>query len=224
MVPLETDKFSHPLGRFGAVPLTRAALDEVLQSYRRPNDKVSEWLREGALQHLRRGLYLAGPGLRKASACLPLVANHLYGPSTVSLDFALAWHGLIPEGVAEITSVTPKDSRSYANSLGRFTYKHLPLAYYTIGQSLGENTEGLGFVIASPTKALCDRLVLSRELPLFSRMAMRQWLLEDLRIDPDCLATLSLAEIGLCMEKGFKQRQLGTLRAVIKSMEPEDSA
>jgi hypothetical protein len=38
------------------------------------------------------------------------------------------------------------------------------------------------------------------------------------------LATLSLAEIGLCMEKGFKQRQLGTLRAVIKSMQPEEGA
>jgi hypothetical protein len=35
--------------------------------------------------------------------CRPLVANHLYGPSCVSLDFALAGHGLIPEGVADVT-------------------------------------------------------------------------------------------------------------------------
>ena len=45
---------SHPLQEFGAVPLARETLDEVLSGYRRPNDKVSEWLREGALQPLRR--------------------------------------------------------------------------------------------------------------------------------------------------------------------------
>jgi len=221
MMTPETDKFRHPLCRFRAVPLTREALDEVLQRYRRPNDKVSEWLREGALQPLRRGLYLPGPGLRSAPACLPLVANHLYGPSYVSLDFALAWHGLIPEGVAEITSVTPRDSRRFDNALGRFSYRHLPLPFYATGQSLGEDSEGLGFLIASPTKALCDRLVLSRELPPLSRTAMRQWLLEDLRFDPDSLAELSLVEIERCMAKGFKKRQLGILRAVIQSLQQE---
>lgn len=48
MVTLKTDKLLHPLRRFGAVPLGREALDEVLRPYRRPNDKVSEWVREEA--------------------------------------------------------------------------------------------------------------------------------------------------------------------------------
>ena len=51
---------AHPLQEFGAVPLARETLDGVLSGYRRPSDKVSEWLREGALQPLRRGLYLTG--------------------------------------------------------------------------------------------------------------------------------------------------------------------
>jgi hypothetical protein len=93
MIGLKIDKLSHPLRRFGAVLLGREALDEVLRPYRRPNDKVSEWLREGALQSLRRGLYLSGPPLRSTPACLPLVGNHLYGPSCVSLDNALAPSG-----------------------------------------------------------------------------------------------------------------------------------
>lgn len=54
MIPLKTDKLVHPLGRFGAVPLAREALDEVLAPYRRPNDKVSEWLLEGALLSVER--------------------------------------------------------------------------------------------------------------------------------------------------------------------------
>ena len=48
------------------------------------NDKVSEWLREGSL--------------RTTPVCLPLVANHLYGPSYLSLDYALALHSMIPKG------------------------------------------------------------------------------------------------------------------------------
>lgn len=226
MMPHKSDKsrakkLEHPLGRFGSLPLAREVLDEVLSGYLRPNDKVSEWLREGALQPLRRGLYLAGPSLRTSPACLPLLANHLYGPSYVSLDFALAFHGLIPEGVAEVTSVTPKPSRRLTNSLGRFSYHHLPLPYYAISQQLGEGPDGLRFLIASPTKALCDRLVLSRQLPLLSRVAMRQWLLEDLRLDPDLLSQLSLSEIRRCQASGFKQRQLGTLLTVIETLHQE---
>lgn len=109
-------------------------LDEVLSGYRRPNDKVSDWLREGALQPLKRGLYLAGPALRSSPVCLPLLANHLYGPSYLSLDFALALNGLIPEGVAEVTAVTAEPSRRLSNGLRRFSYHHIPLHCYAIDQ------------------------------------------------------------------------------------------
>jgi hypothetical protein len=207
--------FIHPLQGFGAVPVARETLDEVLSGYRRPADKLSEWLRQGALQPLRRGLYITGAALRSRAVCLPLVANHLYGPSYVSLDFALAWHGLIPEGVADVTSVTPRPSRRLSNALGRFSYHHAPLAYYAVGQELGATDDGLSFLIASPIKALCDRLVLSRGLPLLSRAAMRQWLLEDLRCDPEQLGQLNLADLHACLATGYKRRQLGTLLAVL---------
>lgn len=217
----KTGKLTHPLRRFGAVPLGREALDEVLRPYRRPNDKVSEWLREGALLPLRRGLYVTGPPLRATPACLPLLANHLYGPSYVSLDYALALHGMIPEGVIEVTSVTPRPSRSFTTSLGRFSYTHLPLRFYAIGQQLGEGPAGERFLLASPTKALCDRLVLSRQLPPLSSQAMRDWLLHDLRLDPDALAGLSLDELRHALSTGFKQRQLRTLVQVINALQQE---
>ena len=223
MMPAKIDGLVHPLRRFGAVPLARESLDEVLSAYRRPNDKVSEWLREGALQPLRRGLYIISPALRQSPACLPLLANHLVGPSYVSLDFALALYGLIPESVAEITSVTLRPSRVLTNSYGRFTYKHLPLRFYALGQQLGDGPDGVSYLIASPTKALVDRLVLSRNLPLLSQTAMRQWLLEDLRLDEEQLGALSLAEIRRCQATGFKQRQLGTLLSVLERLQQEFS-
>lgn len=55
------------------VPLGREVLDELLSGYRSPKDKVSEWMREGALQSLRRGLYLVGQPLRPGPVCLPLL-------------------------------------------------------------------------------------------------------------------------------------------------------
>ena len=218
-MPAKLNTLIHPLQGFGCVPLARETLDEVLSGYRRPGDKVSEWLREGALQPLRRGLYVTGPALRSSPVCLPLLANHLYGPSSVSLDFALAWHGLIPEGVVEITSVTPRPSRRINNPLGRFSYQHLPLRYYAIGQQLGQAGHGLNFVIASPAKALCDRLVLSRGLQLLSRGAMQHLLLEDLRLDRDQLIQLNLADIRACLATGFKRRPLSTLLAVIEGLQ-----
>ena len=91
------------LDSFGAVPFSHGALLPSSKDYRRPNDKIAEWLRQGVLVAIKRGLYVRGEPSR--APCLPLVANRLYGPSCVSLDYALAWHGLIPERLHEITSV-----------------------------------------------------------------------------------------------------------------------
>jgi len=48
-------------------------------------------------------------------------------------------------------------------------------------------------------------------------------MLEDLRLDPDLLNKLSLADIQQCMEARFKLRQLGTLKAAIKLFQKENS-
>lgn len=66
-----------------------------------------------------------------------------------------------------------------------------------------------------------DRLVLSRNLAPLSRAGMRQWLLEDLRLDEGLLSELSLEEIRLCQATGFKQRQLATLLSVLERLQQE---
>ena len=64
---IRADKLEHPLRRFGGVPLPREVLDEVLVGYRRPNDKVSEWKREGALEKLEFFAYFLVRLRRKTS-------------------------------------------------------------------------------------------------------------------------------------------------------------
>jgi len=150
------------LQSFGSVPFNHGALLPLLADYRRPNDKIAALLARGDLVQLRRGLYMLGAELRTTPVSLPLVANVLFGPSYVSLDFALSWHALIPEGVVEVSSVTPRRTREFATPLGRFSYSHLPPAVYAVGVRMESTPQGSHFLMASAEKALCDKLLLTR--------------------------------------------------------------
>jgi hypothetical protein len=63
--------------------------------------------------------------------------------------------------------------------------------------------------------------VLSRALPLLSRQATEQWLLDVLRLDPHLLGQLDLSDLRACLASGFKRRQLGTLLAVLETLQQE---
>jgi len=67
-----------------------------LKEYRKPRDKVSALLAAGEIVRVKKGLYLFGETHRRRPFSAELLANLIYGPSCVSLDYALAFHGLIP--------------------------------------------------------------------------------------------------------------------------------
>ena len=50
----------------------------------------------------------------------------IYGPSYVSKEYALAHHGLIPEGVTLVTSITPKRFKHFKTPVGEFVYDYQP--------------------------------------------------------------------------------------------------
>lgn len=201
------------LAGFGAVPFGHGALLPLLASYRRPNDKIAEWLRQGVLVPLKRGLYVVGPTWRQAPLSLPLVANHLYGPSCVSLDYALSWYGLIPERVHELTSVCMRRSRVFDNPLGRFSYTTLPERLFPVGIEQHMDAENQSFLMAGPTKALCDKVILTRNLTATSFAAMQRFLFEDLRLDEAALADMVLDDTVLAhyVNADYKRRQLEML-------------
>lgn len=200
---------------FGTVPFSHGALLPVLKGYRRPNDKIAEWLRQGVLLSVKRGLYVLG---ESGAPCLPLVANRLYGPSCVSLDHALSWHGLIPERAHEITSVCTGRGRMIENALGRFSYTRLPAAIYPCGIIQASVSEQETFLIASPAKALCDKVMLTPCLRATSRAAMRRFLLEDLRIAAEDLRTLDLDVVRAYAKCGVKTAQLRVLLHCLEAM------
>lgn len=206
------------LRTFGSIPFSHGALLSFLGEYRRPNDKIARLLAAGDLVQIKKGLYVLGSEHRAAPLSLPLVANVLYGPSYVSLDFALSWHGLIPEGVFEVSSVTPRRARQYDTALGAFSYTRTFAALYGIGVAMERNADGSCFLMASPEKALCDKILFTRNLDAGTPGAMRIFLEDDLRIDPEALAGMDLEPVRQCLAAGHKPRQLGALCKVLESL------
>jgi hypothetical protein len=205
------------LRQFNNIPFSHGALLSLLKGYRRPNDKISRLLAEGDILKIKNGLYVLSSKYRTAPVSLPLLANLIYGPSYVSLDFSLSYHGLIPEGVFELSSITPKRVKCYDTPLGRFTYTHSFKSLYGIGIVSETNMDGSCFLIAGPEKSLCDKVVFSRNLSALSMRTMRSFLTDDLRIDLENLAGLDLTIIGQCCDCGYKSRQLNALYRVVEA-------
>lgn len=193
-----------------AVPLTHQNLTARLQSYKRPNDKIRYWIGQGYLIPIARGLYVVSEDFCEARPSDILIANVLYGPSYVSLEYALAYYQAIPESVAEISSVTTRRSKSTDTPLGRYSYTHVPLPYYSYGIQ-SHSVDGKQYaLLASPEKALMDTVVCTRKLLLRSRKDARNWLL-DMRLDEDWLAGLDASLLRQIWEHAPKRESLQNL-------------
>lgn len=161
-----------------------------LASYARPRDKVTALLAKGDVIRVKKGLYIFGEKWRRRPFSREILANLMYGPSCVSLDYALNYHGLIPERAEAVTSVTPKRARSFTTPVGLFLYSNVPEAGFAVGLGRVELEDGRAFLIAAPEKALADKLREGRGLGLRTQKECLSWLLEDLRIEETALRDL----------------------------------
>ena len=200
------------LARYEQQVIPHSSLLAELADYARPNDKISELVRIGTLTRLKKGLYTLSDNPRLSRE---LVANHLHGPSYVSCHWALSYYGLLPEAVTSVSSVSIDRAREYSNSLGRFTYRSVPTNYYKFG--LVSQGSGLSaFVIATPTKALCDLLVTTRNVRIQSRRAMQEYLFDDLRLAEADVGALDLQTVNDCMSAKYKSQILTSLSKAIE--------
>ena len=161
-----------------------------LKGYARPRDKITALLRTATIIRVKKGLYIFGPSQRREAYSRELLANWIYGPSYVSLEYALSRYGMIPERVETLTSVTCGKSRAFRTPVGRFTYSAIPLRAYWVGVDRVELNDNRGFLMATREKALADKLSQERRVKIRSRKRLEAFLLEDLRIDPDAMRQL----------------------------------
>ena len=136
------------------------------------------WTKKGLLIRLRQGYYTF-PEYKGKPDFVMYVANRIYRPSYVSLHTALAFYGMIPEAVIQVTSVTSLKTAGFKNDVGEYVYKsiHQELMF---GYDLKPIAGDLTLQLASPEKALIDLLYL---YPFYNTGQA----LYDLRLDEDFL-------------------------------------
>ena len=189
-----------------------------LGQYSRPRDKISDLLRKGAIVRVKKGIYIFGEDYRRRPFSREVLANLIYGPSYISLDYALHYFGLIPERVEAVTSVTTGRSRKYATPVGLFRYRMIPLAAFRIGMDRVELDDGRSFLIATPEKALADKIRDDRGNGLQTRGRLIDYLENDLRVDPAALAKLDRAHFGEIARR-YRSRKLQLLNDLLKRLE-----
>ena len=188
-------------------------LVSVLSSYDAVQQKIHELLKSGTIVRVKKGLYVFGPKIREKPISKENLANLIYGPSCVSMEYALSYHGLIPERVEIITSVTPKKNKEFNTPIGLFTYKRIPPSKYPheIEQRWMDSQHPI--LIASPEKALCDYIVLN-DVSLTSSSSVKNFLEFDLRIEPESWQRFDLKKL-LLLSKYYKS---SSVLALVEAM------
>ena len=136
------------------------------------------WVKKGLLIRLRQGYYTFPEYKNKPDFTL-FFANRIYRPSYISLHSALAFYGMIPEAIVQITSVTSLKTASFTNEFGEFAYKSVR-EDLMFGYEIKPIANGHSMQLAHPEKALLDLLY------LYSFYNTEQDM-EDLRLDEDFL-------------------------------------
>lgn len=211
-------EFRNAIETYAGQPLSGQLLLAVLKEYKRPHDKINELVKQGMLVQIKRGLYIPGPKLKLPVPELFLLANHLYGPSYISLDSALQHWGLIPERVYETVSVTTNPSKKIKTAIGRFTYTSLALPYYAFGIQQVSLTKMQTVLMASAEKAVCDKIVLTRGVILRSVKQTLEILVEDFRIDTARLKELDIKKISSWVKDAPKGKSLAMLVKTLKTL------
>ena len=121
-------------------------------------NNLSRWVQKGLLTKLRNNFY-SFPEYGNDLDYVQYVANRIYRPSYISLHTALAFYGLIPEAIPQITSVSTLKTAHFENPFGSYTYKTIK-PEVMFGYDPKPISKGLNILLAQPEKALLDLLYL----------------------------------------------------------------
>ena len=113
---------------------------------------IETYTKKGFLVRLKKDLYALKTNLPNEE----IIANAIYKPSYISLEYALSHYGIIPESVYSITSVTTKATANFIVTGRDFLYRKIKRKAFVgyIPKKVGEKT----ILIAEPEKALTDYL------------------------------------------------------------------
>lgn len=123
--------------------------------------RLNEWQEKDYIKKLVKGYYIFSD-LKADDYALYEIANRIYSPSYISLETALSYHGLIPESVYLITSVSTRKTNSFKTPLAIFGYRKIKSSLFFGYIIEGHNNRV--FKMASPEKAILDLFYLKPDL------------------------------------------------------------
>ncbi|MBS0649283.1 MAG: hypothetical protein JSS10_08690 [Verrucomicrobia bacterium] len=144
-------------------------------------DGVKYAIKKGFLISIRRGLYLVGPPYRKENWDPFEIAQVIYGPSCISFESALSYHGWIPEAVYVTTSACARRSKDFQTPFGNFRYLHTPFDHFFLNVERITKGEAV-FLMAEPWKAIADMIYCYKK-----KWSSIRDLMSDLRIEVETL-------------------------------------
>jgi len=145
--------FEKVFKQFGIVSVSQVRATKLIFD----KNNFGRWEKQGLLIKLKNGYY-AFADIAGTEGFAHYAAGKIYKPSYVSLRTALAFHGIIPGTINEITSVSSLKTSTYENSLGTFSYKKIKPSLMFGYNAVEKN--GFTFFMASPEKAILDLLYL----------------------------------------------------------------
>lgn len=180
---------SYILDELGSLPyFTLQGVEQLLADHSLAAGSVRtalyRWMSSGRIIQLKKGVYMSRrffEAHRREADFSSAVSAILLPQSYVSMEFVLQRHNVLTEATYPVSAVTVKNTRTFSNPLGTFTYRHIkPLLYQ--GFSI-QDFYGIPFAMASVAKSLFDYLYLRRLTDISSLNLIN--LAEDLRLNLD---------------------------------------
>lgn len=123
--------------------------------------RLKEWQKKKYIEKLCKGFYFF-TDLKINDIVKYNFANQIYTPSYLSLESVLSNHGLIPETIFGVTSVTTLKKRNILTSHGNFLYRTIKEELY-FGYHV-EKINQIQYKIANIEKAVLDYFYLNAHL------------------------------------------------------------
>ena len=119
------------------------------------NGVIKRAIAKGEIIQIKRGLYTLAKKYQRRGIDLYELSQLIYGPSYVSFESALNYHGWIPEAVYAVTGASAKNAKQFSTPYGVFVYKRIPFPMLFLGVDRIASPQ-VSFLMASPWKALVD--------------------------------------------------------------------
>ncbi|MBD3279954.1 hypothetical protein GF389_00330 [Candidatus Dojkabacteria bacterium] len=171
--------------------------------------QLNRWQRKGYIKRLLKGYYIF-EDTQISKTLLYEISNTIYRPSYISMEAALQFYGLIPEGVYTITAITTKKTKKFE------ILNDFQLSYRSVKPELFWGYKEFkdleyGPLIAKPEKALFDFIYLNDQYRTLEDF-------EGLRINVDEIKKLGvrLEDFGAMINLVNKQKNKERIASFIK--------